>query len=157
LETHSDTYSKHNFGSLDEAELRKHAAWTVSSKVLSVKRLKDSKWNWDDFKNMNKGQNGWYIQTTYAKLYNLIEKNSQNARPYYRIENFQDSDFETFIERKYWKQLIQHLIRYKQVREKAVEELETSPLFQFAIRLSQEGSRRLYCTSVVCSNVFSCV
>ena len=106
---------------------------------------------------MNKGQNGWYIQTTYAKLYNLIEKNSQNDRIYYRIENFQDSDFENFIERKYWKQLIQHLVRYKQVREKAVEELETSPLFQFAIRLSQEGSRRLYCTSLVCSNVSSCV
>ena len=67
LEIHSETYSKHNFGSLDQSELRKHAAWTVSSKVLSVKRLKDSKWNWDDFKNMNKGQNGWYIQTTYAK------------------------------------------------------------------------------------------
>ena len=67
LQLHSETYSKHNFGSLNQSELRKHAAWTVSSKVLSVKRLKDSKWNWDDFKNMNKGQNGWYIQTTYAK------------------------------------------------------------------------------------------
>ena len=100
---------------------------------------------------MNKGQNGWYIQTTYAKLYNLIEKNSQNDRTYYRIENFQDPDFDNFIERKYWKQLIQHLVRYKQVREKAVEELETSPLFQFAIRLSQEGSRRLYCTTLLCS------
>ena len=92
---------------------------------------------------MNKGQNGWYIQTTYAKawffkkipeynfdhalpfgesknfsqLYNLIEKNSQNDRKYYRIENFQDSDFGNFIERKYWKQLIQHLVRYQQVRQ----------------------------------------
>ena len=100
---------------------------------------------------MNKGQNGWYIQTTYAKLYNLIEKNSQNDRIYYQIENFQDSDFENFIERKYWKQLIQHVVRYQQVREKAVEELETSPLFQFAIRLSQEGSRRMYCTKLQCS------
>ena len=87
----------------------------------------------------------------FSKLYNLIEKNSQNDRTYYRIENFQDSDFDNFIERKYWKQLIQHLVRYKQVREKAVEELETSPLFQFAIRLSQEGSRRLYCTRLLCS------
>ena len=87
----------------------------------------------------------------FSKLYNLIEKNSQNDRTYYRIENFQDPDFDNFIERKYWKQLIQHLVRYKQVREKAVEELETSPLFQFAIRLSQEGSRRLYCTTLLCS------
>ena len=46
--------SESSDGSIMDPELRKHAAWTVSSKVLSVKRLKDSKWNWDDFKNMNK-------------------------------------------------------------------------------------------------------
>ena len=53
----------------------------------------------------------------FCQLYNLIEKNSQNNRIYYRVENFQDSDFENFIERKYWKQLIQHLVRYQQVRQ----------------------------------------
>ena len=53
----------------------------------------------------------------FSQLYNLIEKNSQNDRKYYQIENFQDSDFASFIGRKYWKQLVEHLVRYKQVRK----------------------------------------
>ena len=84
------TYSKHGFQAIDAETKQKHAAWYISSRILSTKRLKDVKWNWKDFENMKKGQNGWYLQTTYSKVSNLIKKNQSDTID---INQLSDQDF----------------------------------------------------------------
>ena len=84
------TYSKHDFQAIDVELKQKHAAWYISSRILSTKRLEDAKWNWQDFENMKKGQNGWYLQTTYSKVSNLIKKNQSDTID---INQLSDQDF----------------------------------------------------------------
>lgn len=133
------TYSKHGFDQIDAQTKEKHAAWYISSRVLSTKRHKDVKWNWKDFENMKKGQNGWYLQTTYAKVVNLIKKNLtiDEHDAYGQLHTLDDDDYASFIDKPEWEQLMKHVIKYKSVREKSIEEMETMPLFQFSIRLAQ--------------------
>ena len=54
----------------EEKSLKKICKTKIAKKNYAKKKLQEKIVNF-----VKKGQNGWYLQTTYAKLANLIQKN----------------------------------------------------------------------------------
>lgn len=104
--------------------------------MLNAKRSKDVKWRWEDFSKTSKGDSGWYLQTTYSKTANMIRKNTLNDQiP--ALTDIPDINFNNFVHDKNWTYLLDHLVKYKSVRDAAINQMESLHLLRYGTSLAQ--------------------
>lgn len=119
---------------------QKHASWAISARVLQAKRKKDVNWKWEDFGKGSKSDIGWYLQTTYSKINNLIIRN-KDSKDIREISQLENDAFENFIHLNHWELLLSKIIIYKEIKIKSIDEFEGFYLLRYGSTLAQAAMR----------------